>query len=126
MNNRLRSSKQYFSWILSFSLLLLGCAPLIGPYSATAYQNATSLKATTLALMNKATQPYAKHEKEVEDLMLEIDKAYEFVNGIPSNSISAKQWMILKDPDGDLLGKFFKRWKSESTLGPVYIAEIRK
>jgi hypothetical protein len=76
--------------------------------------------------MNKATQPYAKHEKEVEALMLKIDKAYEFVNGIPSNSISAEQWMILKDPDGDLLGKFFKRWKDESTLSPVFIAEMKK
>src|SRR5574340_848091 len=80
------------------------CAPLIGPYSPTAYQNATSLKADTLALMGKATQPYSDHEKEVEALLVKIDQAYEYVNGIPSNSLSAKQWKILKKPDGDLLG----------------------
>jgi len=98
--------------------LLMSCTPLIGPYSPMAYQNATSLKASTLALMDKATEPYSLHQKSVESLSLEIDKAYEFVNGVPSNSISAKQWLILKNPDGDLLGKFFLRWKKTETAHP--------
>ena len=112
-------------WMFMLLLLVAGCAPLIGPYSPTAYQNATSLKAATLALMDKAMQPYANHEKEVESLMVEIDKAYEFVNGIPSNSISAKQWQILKKADGDLLGKFFLRWKERGGLSPVVIDEFK-
>jgi len=105
--------------------LVVGCAPLIGPYSPTAYQNATSLKATTLALMDKAKEPYASHQKDVESLWVEVDKAYEFVNGIPSNSISAKQWQILKKPDGDLLGKFAVRWKERSTLSQAFIDEFK-
>ena len=125
INNHVGSSRQYFSLILSFLILFVGCAPLIGPYSQTAYQNATSLKATSLALMDKATEPCVNHEKDVESLQLEIDKAYEFVNGIQSNSISAKQWMILKDPNGALLGKFFKRWKSETTLKQEFITQMK-
>ena len=35
-------------------LFLAACSPLIGSYSPTAYENATSLKAETLALMDKA------------------------------------------------------------------------
>lgn len=105
-------------------LCLVGCAPLIGPYSPTAYQNATSLKAETLALMEKGTQPYHDYEKQVESLMVDIDKAYEFVNGIPSNSLSARQWLLLKDPDGDLLGKFFLRWKERNTLSESFIHEF--
>lgn len=105
--------------------LFAGCVPLIGPYSLTAYQNATSLKVTTIALMTKATEPYAAHQKEVEYLINEIDKAYEFVNGIPSNSISAKQWYILKKSDGDLLGKFILRWKEKGTLTQTYIDEFK-
>jgi hypothetical protein len=105
--------------------LLAGCAPLIGPYSPTAYQNATSLKATTLAMMEKAKEPYATHQKEIESLLVEMDKAYEFVNGIPSNSISAKQWHILKKADGDLLGKYVLRWKERGTLTQIYIDEFK-
>lgn len=117
------SRAAYLTWAVV--LLLVGCAPLIGPHSPTAYQNATSLKATTLALMEKAKEPYATHQKDIESLLVEVDKAYEFVNGIPSNSISAKQWEILKKPDGDLLGKFVLRWKEQSVLTQTFINEFK-
>jgi hypothetical protein len=54
-----------------------------------------------------------------------MDKAYEFVKGIPSNSISAKQWNILKKPEGDLLGKYILRWKENTTLTLTYINEFK-
>jgi hypothetical protein len=111
------------SWV--FILVLASCTPLIGPYSPTAYQNATSLKAATLAVMGKAREPYENYQKEVDSLLVDIDKAYEFVRGIPSNSISARQWEILKDPQGDLLGKFFLRWRQRGILNDVYIEEFR-
>ena len=80
--------------------------------------------------MDKAEEPYSTHQKEIESVSLEIDKAYEFVNGVPSNSISAKQWLLLKDPDGDLLGRFFSRWKQAETkkppsLTPDFIKEFK-
>lgn len=98
----------FFSWISA-------CSPLIGSYSPIAYQNATSLKAETLALMDKATEPYDTHKAEVEKLFIEVNKAHEFVRGVPSNSISAKQWEILIKPDGDLMGKFFSRWATSES-----------
>jgi hypothetical protein len=106
-------------------ILLFACAPLIGPHSPTAYENATSLKAATLALMDKAAEPYADHAVSVDALMVEIDKAYEFVKGVPANNLSSQQWMILKKPDGDLLGKFFLRWKERGTLAPEFIGEFK-
>ena len=117
------SNAAFGPWIFVF--LLAACTPLIGPYSPTAYQNATSLKATTLALMEKAREPYATHQKDVESLQVEMDKAYEFVNGISSNSISAKQWYILKKSDGDLFGKFALRWKEKNTLTQTFIDEFK-
>ena len=83
--------------IFVFLVLLSACAPLIGPYSPVAYQNATSLK------------------------------AHEFVKGIPSNSSSSKQWQILIKPDGDLMGKFFYRWATSNarTLTKTYIDEFK-
>jgi hypothetical protein len=75
--------------------------------------------------MDKATDPYSDHEREIESLMVEIDKAYEFVSGTPSNSISAKQWALLKKTDGDLLGKFFLRWKERKILSREFIDEFK-
>ena len=123
---RLRHGRQTATGILLLLwLCLAACAPLIGPYSPTAYQNATSLKAETLALMAKATKPFPENEKKVEALLVDIDKAYEYVHGIPSDDLSARQWEILRQPDGALLGRFLGRWKSEGTLGTVYIDEFR-
>ena len=75
--------------------------------------------------MDKATEPYANHEKEVEQLQTKIEKAYEYVNGQPENELSAKQWEILKNPERNLLGGFLKRWKEKSTLSNAFIKEAK-
>lgn len=111
--------------VILLMFFLTACTPLIGPYSPTAYKYATSLKAETLALMEKANEPYSSHQASVETLVVELHKAHEYVKGIPSNSISAKQWKILIKEDGDLVGKFFKRWKEQSTLSDTFIGEFK-
>ena len=121
-------SKRHLSnlYTILLFLLLLGCTPLIGPYSPKAYENATSLKAEVLVILSKANTPYAESKTKIEDIMLKADMAYEFVKGVPGNQISAKQWEILKDPKGDLLGKFFRRWKERNTLSKVIIEEYKQ
>lgn len=56
--------------------------------------------------MSFATEPFVEHEDEVSFLKTELDKAYEFALGRPSNEISTEQWKILIDKDGNLLGGF--------------------
>lgn len=113
-----------FLLVAAFLFFMAACAPLIGPYSPTAYRNATSLKADTLALMDKATEPYSKYQQKVDSLLVEINEAYEYVHGIPSDNLSARQWEILKEPDGELVGRFFSRWKFKGTLSRAYIREF--
>jgi hypothetical protein len=101
------------------------CSAGISPYSAAAYQQATSLRAEALSVMGKATEPYAEHEQEAQALQLEVEKAYEFARGRPNNEISTKQWEILMDPGRNLLGGFLKRWKEESTLSAAFIVRAK-
>ena len=112
--------------IVFLMLLLCSCSSLIGPFSPIAYQNATSLKAEVLTLLNKADTPYIGNQVKIEAAQLKAEQAYEFVKGVPKSQLSTKQWEILKDPDGDLLGKFFKRWKERSTLSKVIIVEYKR
>jgi hypothetical protein len=109
--------------LLSVVLLLTAstCDPLIATYNVQAYENATSLKAEASVVMKKATEPFADHEEAVGDLMLGVEQAYEYVNGIPDNSDSASQWRILKDPNKHLLGGFMNRWESEGSLSAAFI-----
>jgi len=58
------------------------------------------------------------HQKDVESLLVEVDKAYEFVNGIPVEQHLSKQWQILKKPDGDLLGSVARSMEEEHSSQP--------
>lgn len=113
-------------YALLMLLALTGCSALIGPYSPTAYENATSLKAEVLVTLGKANTPYSDNEAEIEEIKLKAEQAYEYVKGVPENQLSTKQWEILKDPNGDLLGKFLKRWKERSTLSDILIEDYQK
>ena len=90
------------------ALMLSACAPLIAPYSLQAYTNATSLKAETLMVVGKATDPYAAHAGEVDDLRLKLESAYEFSKGMPKNSEATLEWELLKGQN--LLGDFLEAW----------------
>lgn len=121
---RLRASR--FHLVFTAALVcLLSCA-VAPPFNATAYQYAISLKVESLALMEKAADPYSGHEAEVKALNLELQKAYEFSKGRRKNEITTRQWEILLDPGRNLLGGFFSRWERESTLNPVFIAEAKE
>ena len=106
--------------------LVLAACSLIAPYDRAAYEHATNAKVDTLALMSKATGSYDEHEKEVEALVRQLDKAYEYDRGRQLNKITIAQWDILRDPNRDLVGGFLKMWKAKGTLRATFIAEKKK
>ncbi|HXP34870.1 MAG TPA: hypothetical protein VN827_04925 [Chthoniobacterales bacterium] len=110
---------------ISASLFLTGCT-LIARYDQVAYEHATSAKVDTLALISKATASYDDHEKEVEALVRQLDKAYEYDRGRQLNKLTVAQWDILRDPNRDLVGGFLKMWKAKGSLSATFIAEKKK
>lgn len=112
--------------LLSLSLMFVACSSLIAPYNETSYRYATSLKPEALMLMGRATEEYASHAAEVDALMLKVEQAYEYVAGLPNNEETARQWEILKDPDGHLLGGFMSRWKDKGKLGAALVENARE
>jgi hypothetical protein len=109
----------------SASVILASCS-LIAPYDQAAYDKATSTKAEALALMDKAVRSYESQQKEIEQVSLDLDKAYEYDRGRDSNVETVKMWEILRDPNGHLFGGFLSRWKARGTLHTEYIQEKRK
>ena len=106
--------------------LLLSACQLIAPYNQTAYQQTTALKAEALVLMDKATEPYALHKTEADQVRLDMEKAYEYAKGRPQNAFSTKQWEIVRDPTRHSLGGFLKCWETEGTLNATFIAEAKR
>ena len=120
---RITVHRRLFTWILVVGLL--SSCSTISPFNQVAYEQATSLKVEALALMDKATEPFANHQKDVDALMMKVDKAYEYAKGRPNNSDSTKQWAIIKDPSRNSLGGFLKRWEEKSTLSKTFITEAK-
>ncbi len=127
MNRILNRSSIVVTYCFLLVAWLSGCAELSSIYTPKAYENALLLKSETLALMDKANEPYASHQKEVEALTVKLDDAYQYSKGLDNNEQSAEQWQLLQDPEGKLVGKFFKKWQTadEGKLSKVIINEFK-
>ena len=73
--------------------------------------------------VGRAETPFEGNTKRIQNLELELDKAYEFAKGRPQNEYSTRQWEILLDPDRNLLTGFFRRWQKSETLSRPFIVE---
>ncbi len=105
------------------SALILACAlsvawgacALITPYDPTSYKNATDLKAEALLLIEKATDPPSAHAAAIDGLLLKLRQAYEYERGKGNpNMLTVKQWELLINPQGNLLGGFLQKWRAEN------------
>ena len=110
--------------ILIIALAFYSCAS-ISVFSPEAYKQAVDLKVESLELMSLASMPFADVEENVTYLKTELRKAYEFALGRPNNEISAGQWEILINEEGNLLGGFLKRWETEGTLSEMFVTEMQ-
>jgi hypothetical protein len=107
------------------SISLVSCSS-ISLYDQHAYETSTSLKVDVLNMMNNGTGEYSKYESQIMELLVAIEKAYEYEKGRPKNSISTKMWEKMKDPNGGLFGEFIILWGTQGTLSQVYVIEKKK
>lgn len=110
--------------ILTISYALWSCSS-VSVFSPEAYKQAVDLKVESLNLMAFAVSPFEEYQGDVAALRTELSKAHEFALGRPSNELSAQQWELLINKDGNLLGGFLKRWETEGTLGEMFIEEMQ-
>ncbi len=110
---------------LLLAALLLAACTTISPFSQAAFDRAVALKVDALALVDKATEPYAEHRTEVADLRRQLDVAYEYAKGRPRNEESTAQWALLRDPNRNLLGGFLKRWEEKGRLSRALVDEAK-
>jgi hypothetical protein len=110
----------------ALAVYLLGgavCKSTIAQYDQYAYTQATSIKVDALNTMTLASDDFTTHQKEVNDLNSEIQKIYEYDKNRPKNGITTKQWEILIDSSGNLLGGFLTKWKREGKQSAMFITE---
>ena len=122
-----QSKLKLVPFLIAISFAVVSCTStrtaLFDQYS---YQKTTELKIETAKLMDKAVTPYISNKKEVESLLLNIEKMVEYEKSKPNNEITFAMWKILTDNEKNLLSGFFKRWETKGTLSPTFLEESKK
>lgn len=104
---------------------VIGCST-IAVHDQYAYTQAVNLKVDAQSIVGNGDKDYTSQEQKVNELQLNVEKAYEYEKGREKNEITTKMWEILLNPDSDLLGGFIKRWKDEGKLNKAYVLEKQK
>lgn len=120
-----RTTALRISSTLPLLIALVGCAPAIAPYSPAAYELAVDAKVDALRLMNAAEYAAVDEKRRIDTMLRDLDRAYEFALGRPQNEYSTKQWELMRDPDGHLLGGFIARWQQQERLSATFIAAAK-
>jgi hypothetical protein len=118
-------------WLALLVFSNLSACTTITDYDQYAYAVAVGLKVDTLNLVGMATESYRSHAKEVTDLTVRLDKAYEYDRGRPSNEKSVQLWEYLlftkpDDPDSGVYQRFIQLWKQEGHLSPAAVTLKKK
>ncbi len=102
------------------ALAPVACAPVAPPPNPAAQVDAAGIKAQTLSLLDAAGDPYAGHAAEVTALTARIDAAASAAAADPLNTLSARQWAVLRDPSRALYGGTMALWRSQGALSPTF------
>ena len=113
------------SMACALAIVVLCTCTLISPYDATSYENATDLKAASVLLLDKATDPPGDHAEEIASIRLRLRQSYEYEKGKQLNNMTTQQWEIMIDPDRNLMGGFLKKWEAEGPQSPAFIDGVK-
>jgi hypothetical protein len=127
MNFTKRSHQKHLGWLAPLLFTLLNACTTISVYDQFAYATATSLKVDTLNLISSATESYDSHTKDIADLTVRLEKAYEYDRGRALNEKSVQLWEKLlltkpDDPNSGVYPRFIAQWKTEGRLSATTVA----
>ena len=119
-----KTIKKTVTTLLVTFVLLTSCKSLkTAIYDQHSYEQSISLKVDALDLMSKAHQPYVDHENEINNYLKEFKKLKEYEKNKENNEFSYEMLQLIGDPEKNLLGGFFKRWKTKKTISDFMIKE---
>lgn len=127
-NQHILSRNFKYGFILLFWIILFSsnCTRSIALYDQYAYTHTTIIKVDALNLMSLAVEKVSDHKDKIDNFMNDLQKLYEYEKGRPRNEITVKQWDLLLNPEGHLLGGFIARWNKEEKLNQTFVDEAKK
>ena len=107
------SYRQVALFILCGGLFAItACLPSVAPFDPVSLETAQTLKGEALGLIDKASDPPNLHADAITQLRQKLQDALNYETGKATpDEVAVKQWKLLNDPEGALLGGFLKKWE---------------
>ncbi len=124
----LRPSTLIYLLLISVVTSFSSCiASRMVPHDAKAYSDGQAIKNDALNLMSLANRPYADSETKVTQFQEKLNDhiAYEEGRG-EKNKTTVDMWKLLSNPDGNLLGGFLTKWKTDGKLSDILVNQFKK
>lgn len=112
-------------YIIIVTFFLLTSCITTSQFDQHAYIQTTSLKVDAINLMNLAENDFTSNRKQIQTVIIQMDKVYEYEKNRPNNSLTIQLWDKLRDSTGHLFGGFISRWERDGTLRPTFIKESK-
>jgi hypothetical protein len=114
-------------YLLVVAVGIAGCASQDGRILATT----GDLKTGTLALMDKAIEPYSAHAEEIDVQKAQLKRLYDQERTRPGNGPTTRMWATLLQVDPKLPGsgiypRFLDQWEKKNVLSSVYIEDKKQ
>src|SRR5262245_21872326 len=78
-------------------------------------KNALQLKAESLAMLVRASEPPENHIAEIGALQGRLDDAVRYERSKRKPTALAREWSQMADPKGGLVGTFLEQWMNQGT-----------
>lgn len=114
----------FIFYTIVLCLTVVSCTSFqLAGYDQKAYENATTLKPQTLALVTKSgtSDSYSTNTEKLDALFIQLESAFEYANGVNHNNEAASNW---RDLINDILENWHDVWKENQQLSPSAASEI--
>lgn len=117
----------FFIVFISSSISFQSCNPAKGMVAQDieSLNSFESLKTDAITIMKKGAKSYDSMADQVNEYKARMNDQIEYEKAKGEKNTKTVQMLeLLSNPEGNLLGGFFKRWENEGKLNAPFIKEI--
>ena len=116
----------FFITLASVSISFQSCNPAKGMVAqdAESLESFNILKTDAISIMKKGAKSYSAMAPQINEYKAKMDDQLEYERAKGEKNLTTVQMLeLISNPDGNLLGGFFKRWEDEGKLNGPFIKE---
>ncbi len=116
----------FFIALVSTSISFQSCNPAKGMVAqdAESLESFNILKTDAVSIMKKGAKSFSAMASQINEYKAKMNDQLDYERAKGENNLKTVQMLeLISNPEGNLLGGFFKRWEDEGKLNGPFIKE---